>query len=71
MGLFIWSGGLFEELKEDTDILEILKLTDILIDGKFQLSHRNITLPLRGSHNQKVINVQESLKENKTILYNL
>lgn len=68
--LFIWTGGLFEELKEDKDILEIFKLTDILIDGEFKLAHRDITLPLRGSPNQRIIDVQKSLKQDKVVLYN-
>lgn len=67
--LFIWTGGIFEDLKKDLDVLEILKLTDILVDGEFQLAHRDISLPLRGSPNQRIIDVQKSLKENKIVLY--
>ena len=37
------------------------------VDGKFEQDKRDITLKFRGSSNQRVINVRESLKQNKVI----
>lgn len=48
---------------------EIIKNIDVMIDGRYIDSQRNIQLKYRGSENQKVIDVQESLKQNKVILY--
>ena len=48
---------------------EIVKQCDIMVDGKYIDSQRDITLKWRGSSNQKVINIQKSLKENKIILH--
>ena len=56
---FVWTGYTIEELKEqekqDERISSILKLTDTLIEGRFMLAERDITLPLRGSRNQRVL----------------
>ena len=75
MGLNVvtYTGYTFEYLLKDTFKgnywLELLKNTDILIDGPFILSERSIELDFCGSKNQRVIDVQKSLKEGKVILY--
>lgn len=55
--IYIWSGYTFDELlqRKDERILKILKQANYLIDGKYDASLRDITLPLRGSSNQKII----------------
>ena len=63
--IYCWTGYDFEEIKEKYK--EILKDIDVLIDGKFILKQRDVTLTLRGSSNQRVIDIQKSLKENKII----
>lgn len=67
--IWLWSGYLFEEIIEDVLRREFLDYVDILVDGKFNISKRNISLKYRGSSNQRVIDVQKSLKENQIILY--
>lgn len=47
----------------------IINLCDVLIDGKYIEELKDLTLKWRGSSNQRVINVQESLKQNKIILH--
>lgn len=64
-----YSGYTFEEILEDEQKLEFLKELDVLIDGKFINSKKDLTLKFRGSSNQRVIDVQKSLKENRVILY--
>lgn len=46
----------------------MLNQIDVLVDGKFELSKRDISLKFRGSYNQRIIDVQRSLKENDIIL---
>ena len=59
--IYIWSGYTYEELlsRNDDRILKIFKLANFLIDGRYEESLRDITLPLRGSSNQRIINLQE------------
>ena len=49
--------------------MDIINYTDVLIDGEYKKDLRDISLKWRGSSNQKVIDVQKSLKENKEVLY--
>ena len=48
---------------------EIIKLCDVLVDGRYIDEQKDLTLKFRGSKNQKVINVPESLKQGKVVLY--
>lgn len=48
---------------------KIVKQCDVLIDGRYIDSLRDVSLKWKGSSNQRVINVQESLSQNKIILY--
>ena len=67
--IYLWSGYTFEELIGRDDTRELLQYVDVLIDGKFELAHRDITLKFRGSPNQRVIDVQKSLLYNNVVLY--
>ena len=55
--VYLWTGYLYEDLKKSTDttIQNILQLIDVLIDGPYIETERDITEPLRGSRNQKII----------------
>ena len=48
---------------------EIVKQCNILVDGRYIDSERDITLKWKGSKNQKVIDVQRSLQQNMIVLY--
>ena len=71
--IWIYSGYTFDEelLKESrarceyTD--ELLSLTDILVDGEFVEEKKNISLQFRGSENQRIIDVKESLKSGSVV----
>lgn len=71
--IWIYTGYTWEELQSDAyknnERRLILKHCDVLIDGRFEEDKKDITLKWRGSKNQRVINVQESLKQNKIILH--
>ena len=51
--------------------LDMLSLIDVLVDGKFIEAQKNISLVFKGSENQRIIDVKQSLKENKVVLHNL
>ena len=55
--------GLYEIRKE------IISLCDIVVDGEYIDEKRNLTLEWRGSSNQRVIDVKQSLAQNKIVLY--
>ena len=63
--VWVWSGFLFDNLK-DKDVLNYI---DVLVDGQFVDELRDPMLHWKGSSNQRVIDVQESLKNNKIILF--
>lgn len=67
--IWIYSGWTYEELLKDKQKLETLSKCDVLVDGRFEQNKRDVTLKFRGSSNQRIIDVQESLKENKVILW--
>ena len=48
---------------------EIISNVDVLVDGEYIDGQKDLTLKWRGSKNQHVINVKESIKNNKIILY--
>ena len=48
---------------------KIISLCDVMVDGRFIDSQKDLSLAYRGSKNQRVISVQESLKQIKVVLY--
>lgn len=46
---------------------EMLSMIDILVDGRFILARRNISLAFRGSDNQRIIDLKRTLEHGKTI----
>jgi anaerobic ribonucleoside-triphosphate reductase activating protein len=65
--IWLWSGHLYEDIIKDNNRREILSLVDIIVDGRFEIDKRDISLRYRGSSNQRVIDVLQSLKNNKVI----
>ena len=67
--IWIYSGYEWENIIKDDTLREILKYTDVLVDGAYIDELRDISLPFRGSSNQRIIDVNKSLAENKVILW--
>ena len=73
--IWSYSGFLFDEqilgkmAKEHIYTQEFLTYIDVLVDGKFVQALYNPSLKFRGSSNQRIIDVQKSLKENKIVIY--
>lgn len=66
--IWLYTGYTYEQLLLDRR--EILDYIDVIVDGKFELSKRDLTLKFKGSSNQRIIDVKKSLKINKLILIN-
>lgn len=64
--LWAWTGYNFEKYIKDK---EIAKYLDVLVDGLYVEELHSPILHWRGSSNQRVIDVQKSLKEGKTVLF--
>lgn len=73
-GLNVWAytGFTFDELikmkESNEDLNELLKYIDVIVDGKFDINKKSLNCKFRGSTNQRIIDVQKSLKDNKVIL---
>ena len=67
--IWIYSGYVWENIIKDETLREIMKYTDILVDGAYVDELRDISLPFRGSSNQRIIDVNKSLEQNKIILW--
>ena len=67
--MWIYTGYVWEDIIKDDTLKEILKRTDVLVNGAYIDELRDISLPFRGSSNQRIIDVQESLKQNEIILW--
>ena len=64
----VYSGYTFEQLQNGTTEQKLLlENVDILVDGPFLLEQRTLDARFRGSRNQRVINVPQSLKEQKAV----
>lgn len=61
--IWVWTGYLFEDVKD----MPLIEYIDFLIDGKYDKS-LHITNRYFGSSNQRIIDIKESLKQNKIII---
>lgn len=75
LGLNVWcyTGYTYEELlkkgKDNSYIMDFLNDIDVLVDGRFVLKLKSYDTKFRGSKNQRLIKVKESLESNKVVLY--
>lgn len=67
--LWIYTGYSYEEVQSKPEFNPVLALCDVMVDGPFQLENRDLSLPFRGSSNQRIIDVQKSLATNSVALY--
>ena len=63
--IWLYTGYRFEEIRD----LEILKYLDIVVDGRFILEERDVTLEWKGSANQRVIDVKKTQQLKQIVLY--
>lgn len=63
LNVVTYTGYTFEEILEKEEFKELLLETDTLIDGKFEIKEKSLMLQFRGSKNQRIINVKESMDD--------
>lgn len=74
--VWIFSGFTYEELScgsraSGETANEILRVCDVLVDGRFDKTKKNISLKFRGSENQRIIDLKPTLLQNKVVLKEL
>ena len=62
--VWLYSGYVYEQIKD----AELLQYVDVLVDGPFVETLKDPSLAFRGSSNQRILNVQESLKAGRAVL---
>lgn len=68
--IWIYSGYTFEYLMKNPVYKQLLEKVDVLVDGPFIESKKDLKLKFRGSSNQRIIDVKSSLINDKAILLN-
>lgn len=63
--IWLYTGSLWEEIQNE----EIIHYLDVCVDGEFLVERRDPSLKWKGSDNQRVINVPETLRQGKIILH--
>lgn len=63
--IWLYTGSTWEAVRK----YEIIKYIDVLVDGEYDCGKRSTRLHWRGSSNQRVIDVQESLKTGEIVLH--
>lgn len=67
---FVYEKDLLEGQRRHCEVTdEMLSMLDVLVDGPFVEELKNIRLIFRGSSNQRVLNMKETLKQGKPVLY--
>ena len=67
--IWCYTGYRFEDLIRHPQRRALLELCDVLVDSPFLLAERDLSLPFRGSRNQRIIDVQASLNEGEVKLF--
>lgn len=67
--LNIWSHYRYEDAIKDEVLLNVLNLCDMFVDGEFILEKKDLHLPLRGSSNQRIIDLNATRKNGELTLF--
>ena len=67
--IWCYTGFHFEDVLKDPVMSQMLPYLEVLVDGPFIEAEKSLDLLFRGSKNQRLIDVQKSLKEGKVVEY--
>ena len=65
--IWVYTGYTYENLSDEQ--LKSVLISDVLVDGSYVESQKDMTLHYKGSKNQRVISIPETLKHGKVVLY--
>lgn len=72
MNIWVYTGFTYEEIldlaKKDKTYMDFLSKIDVLVDGRFEIEKRNLSLLFRGSSNQRLIDMKKTLKKGEIVL---
>ena len=63
--IWLYTGSLWEEVRR----MELIQYLDVLVDGEFECDKKDASLHWKGSSNQRVIDVKETLKSGNIVLH--
>ena len=69
--IWCYTGYTFEQLIRNETQLSLLRLLDVLVDGRYVEALRDTDLPFRGSTNQRILDVKKSLERGEAVPYSL
>lgn len=69
--IWCYTGYTFEQLIRNETQLSLLRLLDVLVDGRYVEALRDTDLPFRGSSNQRILDVKKSLERGEAVPYSL
>lgn len=67
--IWLWSGYTWEEILKKEELLSLIRDCDVVVEGRFEESQKDLSLLWRGSRNQRVIDIQKSLSKKRVIEY--
>lgn len=66
--IWSWTGYTVEEIMADSqDKRDLLDLLDVIVDGRYEHEQRDLTLPFRGSRNQRVLDAPASVRAGRGV----
>ncbi|MFV0366572.1 MAG: anaerobic ribonucleoside-triphosphate reductase activating protein [Mangrovibacterium sp.] len=65
--VWCYTGYAFEQVLQSERLAQILPFIDVLVDGRYEAEHHSIDLPFRGSSNQRIIDVVQSLNREEPV----
>ncbi len=68
LNTWLYSGEIYENLIKQKDFLAIRPHLDVLVDGRFVLKNLDLQLKYRGSSNQRLVDVKQSVIEDQVVL---
>lgn len=67
--IWIYSGHTYEEIIDNKIYYQLLKYCDVLVDGRFDKTYYENNLRFKGSTNQRIIDIKNSIEKNEIILW--
>jgi anaerobic ribonucleoside-triphosphate reductase activating protein len=67
--VWLYTGYTWEQIMKDKELFEVVSYADVLVDGKFEEDKKDVNYPWAGSTNQRVIDIQKTMKEGRVVLW--